>query len=498
MKRTFLITFITTSLGFILNTGCQLLSHTQPAVPKQDTPPPTSRISPNEFMVIARITAQPPNLRVPWVFRDIQTRVGIALMIRRGHFLLPSSFIRYARHIELENIDASQKTTAHLLVDDKLANLAIVQAEDPNFISGKKPIAIASPLKRGSAIRTWQINDDKSTTAASGTVRKYIYNNFPLMQCEIDFDQFSDISPGLPVIYQDKLAGIIISADKESKRATAIPPETISHFLADADAPPYHGFPRLGFRALALKDRQLRRYLKLPPQSRNGIFISFIQPNSPAEKAGLKKNDVLLSLAQYPVDQDGNIDHPIYGKIDVAVPILLSTPKQKLSCTVWRDGKELKLTITPEPFAPQNYPIPMVSSDEPPPYFIIGGFVFQELSYAYLKQWNDWVNRAPPRLVYYARNQFKLLKPGQKLVFLSAIIPTPSTLGYEQFNFKILTHLNNKPIHSLKDILEALQNPVNKKNTLFHVFKFRYPPHEAVIEVSQATREWAVLQQRLR
>ncbi|MBI5651923.1 MAG: trypsin-like peptidase domain-containing protein [Chloroflexi bacterium] len=73
----------------------------------------------------------------------------------------------------------------------------------------------------------------------------------------------------------------------------------------------------------------------------NGVVIGSVEANSPAEKSGLKENDVILAMDATRIDAD----HPL--------AVLLFTRKagETVTLTILRDGKEMqvKLTLTVRP-----------------------------------------------------------------------------------------------------------------------------------------------------
>ena len=68
----------------------------------------------------------------------------------------------------------------------------------------------------------------------------------------------------------------------------------------------------------------------------HGALVSEVQPGSPAEAAGVKQGDVVISFAGKPVDK--------VGQLSRAVAVVAPGTKQPL--VVWRDGKEKTLEAT--------------------------------------------------------------------------------------------------------------------------------------------------------
>jgi serine protease Do len=81
---------------------------------------------------------------------------------------------------------------------------------------------------------------------------------------------------------------------------------------------------------------ELRQSMMSNKGPEKGALVSNVQPGSPAEKAGVKPGDVILSVEGAPVD----------GSKAVQRTVLSKKIGQKLDLTVWRDGKDMKLAAT--------------------------------------------------------------------------------------------------------------------------------------------------------
>jgi serine protease Do len=67
-----------------------------------------------------------------------------------------------------------------------------------------------------------------------------------------------------------------------------------------------------------------------------GALVSQVEPGKPADKAGLKPGDVIVTVDGQPVD----------GSKAVQRTVLTKQIGQKLDLGIWRDGKNMKLTTT--------------------------------------------------------------------------------------------------------------------------------------------------------
>jgi len=106
----------------------------------------------------------------------------------------------------------------------------------------------------------------------------------------------------------------------------------------------------------------------------------------------------------------------------------------------------------------QSYVVEPYVIDRAPKFYILGGLVLQELSRQYLKEWgNDWVKKAPEHFVYFDRQQAELFPNGpKKIVFLSRVLPSAATVGYEDLHTLVVKRINGVELQSLADIPAAL------------------------------------------
>ena len=139
----------------------------------------------------------------------------------------------------------------------------------------------------------------------------------------------------------------------------------------------------------------------------------------------------------------------------------------------------MELTGTYDRRARDEVAIPTLQFDQAPKYFVVGGLVFQELTGAYLQEWGDkWSERAPQRLVeYFTFQQDKRPDPEKKVIFLSQVLPSPITLGYQQLSGLVLVKLNGKEIHDLAELAKC----IDETKTGDLVFEFRDEPGKLIL-----------------
>jgi PDZ domain len=279
--------------------------------------------------------------------------------------------------------------------------------------------------------------------------------------------------------------------DSRSQTVDAISSPVIEHFLVESQHLPYRGFPRAGLGFSPTRDPQLRRYLKLQDAD-GGVYVNQVDQSGPAAKAGVKEGDVLVAIDDKQVDPDGNYLHPVYGKLSIThLTTTEAYAGQSVTMTVIRDGdrRQLQVELFRRPI--EDYAIEPYTIGQHPRYYILGGLVFEELTRQYLREWGaNWLKDAPERLVYYDRFQSDLFPEKRKIVFLTQILPTEDTVGYEQLSNLVVTKLNGRKILSLNDFAEAAKNPTAG----YHKIEFEEDPHEIYLDAKQVEEDSAQLQ----
>ena len=169
----------------------------------------------------------------------------------------------------------------------------------------------------------------------------------------------------------------------------------------------------------------------------------------------------------------------------------------KVNLQILRAGERKSLNASLAHRAPSSYVSDPYIIDRRPRFVIVGGLILQELSRQYLKDFgNDWARRAPERLIYWDRFQNELFADGpRKLVFLSRVLPTSATVGYEELNHLLVTKINGIAIQSLDDVPKALEKPVDG----FHKIEFEEDPKTIYLDAAeiQKTERQVQMQYRL-
>ena len=449
-------------------------------------------------LVRVNVTGQPFDYFRPWQKKAPFSKRALGAVLAHGRVLVTADLVANQNYVELERAESGEKTAANLVVVDYDANLALLEPADKKFLEGLQPLELALDTVVGDRLSAWQLESTGALVVTEGLVTTIGMTRYPadvsdflIYRLSIPM-QYRDNSYTVPLVKNQKLAALLLRFDSRSQVLDAIPAPIIAHFLKDAAGAKYKGFASLGISFFPTRDPQLRNYAGETGKP-GGVYITRVEPGLPAAKAGLQAGDIITAVADHEIDQNGNYVDPLYGKLEFSN---LVTGKayvgDSIPLHIQRAGKSLTLNVRLEHRAAEDYVIPPYNLDDPPPYFVLGGLIFQELSRQYLKEWGgNWQKDAPQRLVYLDRFQSELFPEGkQRVVILSQVLPANSTIGYEDFNYLVVKQVNGKPVHSLGELAEAVKTPVNG----FHQIETEDDPKQLELDASEVAAEAAELQ----
>ena len=452
-------------------------------------------------VVRVNVTSQPWDFLRPWSKKQPQTKRAIGAVIEGGKVLVTGDLVANSAYLELETPEGGKKVPAVVEFVDYEANVAILKTDDAEFMKGIPQLAVAES-GIGDQLTVWQLESNGRLLKTDGPLTTAENIPYPVDGAFLVYRmtvqlQGRDSSFTLPVVRDGKLTGILMAYDNSSNNANIVPAPVIEHFLKDAADGKYDGFPRAGYGMSAMRDPALRAYAKVPADVTGGIYINNVAKDGAAEKAGMKKGDVLTGIDDTAVDQDGNFSHPKYGKIPAGH--LFSTVHfigDKVKLHILRAGEKLTLDATLSRKDPSDYVIDPYIIDKAPRFYVLGGLVLQEISRQMLREFGaDWTRRAPERAVYMDRYQSELFENGpKKIVFLTRVLPTPATVGYEDVSTVRVTKINGVELQSLNDVPAALEKAANG----FHKIEFDEVPKTIFLDAAQVGEVEQQVQQQYR
>jgi serine protease Do len=198
----------------------------------------------------------------------------------------------------------------------------------------------------------------------------------------------------------------------------------------------YHGSPE-----------PLIKYLKNPLPG--GVYIADVIKDSLADKAGLKKQDMIYAINGYAVDRYGELKVPWCKDVISLVSYLSHLDLgDTLTFIVYRKGKKETIKTTWKLLEPR--PIRYLYPDhDDVPYIIIGGIVLMPLSLNHIQLMNQRI----PDLLEFS----KIKKQISGKVLVSHVLP--NSVG-ERARFMhagmIVTHINDIYVSTIEECKNAL------------------------------------------
>jgi S1-C subfamily serine protease len=475
-----------------------LLAALVPAMAKKEPALPGGK--PKELSLVrVNVTGQPYDYFRPWQKKASFSKRGLGAVLPQGRVLVTADLVANQNYVELERAESGEKTAANVQVIDYEANLALLEPTEKKFLDGLSPLEFALDTVVGDRLAAWQLEPTGALAVTEGLVTTVQMMHYPVdvgefLAYRVSISmQYRENSYTVPLVKNNKLAGLLLRYDPRSQVLDAIPAPIITHFLKEAETQHYRGFPSGGFSFFPTRDPQLRSYAGQTGKPA-GVYITSVEPNSPAMKAGLHVGDIVTSIGNNEIDQNGNYVDALYGKIEFTNLLTAHAfAGDSVPFQIQRSGKPMQLNCTLDHRSTKDYVIPPYNLDQPPLYYVLGGLIFQELSRQYLKEWGgNWQKEAPPRFVYMDRFQSELFPEGnRRVVILSQVLPSTTTIGYDDLAYLTVTKVNGKEVHSLAEVAEAVKQPIEG----FIKVETEEDPKQIELEAAQVAAETPELQQ---
>lgn len=466
-----------------------------PAVAEAGSAP--QQVVQNNSLVRVNATSQPYSLHLPWQKESPSSRRGLGVVLAGNRVLVTGQMVANATYIELELPEKGQKISAKVVAVDYEANLALLESAPSDkqkaFFAGLKPMAVDTSTRiddKVDILQTGRVGElIKSELRISKVMtRRYNVEGSGFLVYEANNIVRSEANSfTLPVVKSGKLVGLLLSYDSKNQVTTILPAPIIEHFLKDVADGSYEGFPSLGMELQTTLDEQFREFLGLKPDA-PGVLISMVMKGGSAEKAGMKKGDILVAINGFGIDSRGDYRDPQFGALSSSHLVRgRAYVGDKVEIQVIREGKEVTLKGELTRRKPDDFLVLPYLFDKGPRYVLMGGLLFQELSHPYLDAFGDEQRGgAILRLSRVASHPDKYEEEGRKkLVFLSLVLPTPSAQGYDKLGGQVVNKVNGKAIKDLNDLNEAFKSV---KDTT-HVIELNDFPHILYLDTATAAND---------
>ena len=402
----------------------------------------------------------------PWDKSAPAKRRALGAILTNNQILTTAEMAADATYIELESADGNRKIPARVVAIDYEANLSLLTADGDaqEFFKDLKPLKLGQSAAIGDKVNVWQLENNGMPLVTEVTIQSAdIVSSFASGHYFLTYEakgsmQSSSSSYSLPVVKDGNLLGILTSYNSKDQITDVLAPEIISAFLEDAKDGDYKGFPSLGIAISSTIDPNFRAWLKLSDDV-GGLYVTRVLKESAAEKAGLKKGDVIIDIEGKEIGRRGYYTDTQYGRLFWSHLVRGSHKVgDSIKITVLREGEKKAMTATLE--RPGKKLVPAYTYGTAPKYLVKGGFIFQELTATYLQAFGkDWQTKAPLGLLDVLNSPDDYEKGRNRVVFLSATVPTPATTGYERIRNTIVTKVNGQEIADIPSLIKAFLAP---------------------------------------
>lgn len=434
---------------------------------------PTAPVEPapelKQSVVRINSTQQGWSAGQPWDKNPPGRRRALGPIVGKGQVLTTSELVADATYLEFESTDGTRILPAKVVTVDYEANLALLAPEDDSkaeeFFKGTRPLHIGDSPRIGDSLDILQVEESGMPLITPGMLQGVdVISNFLEGQFFLTFQvkasmQSAASSFSLPVLRHGELTGLLASYNSKDQLSDVISTGILTRFLKSAGSGKYAGFPSLGISTARTEDPSFRKWLQIP-DDQGGLYVTSVRKDSSAAAAGIKKGDVLLTVEDHKIDRRGYYDHPTYGSLFWSH--LVRGEKNTgdvVKVSLLREGKPLQIDVTLNLSDDTKRLVPAYTFGKAPQYLVKGGLIFQELTKPLLESFgDDWHSRAPLNLLDAYENPEKYEDKAEHIVFLSGVIATPATIGYEPLRNLIVRKVNGKDIRDMKSLVDAFKS----------------------------------------
>jgi len=432
-------------------------------------------------LVELEISRKSYNYRLPWVTNRKQTnKNGVVLSGKR--ILTTADDVSGSVLVRVQKDGESKKYNAKFIWVDYYANLAVLEVEDDDFWAGLEPAVLADTVPQSGNLHILRWNSGRLESREAEIERLMVgksqtsYVEYLQLQVtsEIDAAGWAEV-----VVQGDQVAGLTASANGKSLKI--LPAAIIRQILKATENGSNEGLGYFDFawqpgtNPALLTSRGMQ-------DTDHGIMVTRVGIKRAADEV-LKPGDIILKIDGFKIDPEGKYKDPDYGRLHFSqLATRQAVAGQSLSMTIWRDGKSMSIDY-PLPAADfENDLVPDAEFDQTPEYLIAGGLLFQPLTGPLMAAYGK---NAPFLMRYY--DYERPVKDRSSLVVLSGVMPDPFNRGYEDSRNMILDTVNDQPIATLQDVVDALEAPIGE----YHVLKFFHDQPLRTIVLDATTMKFA-------
>lgn len=401
---------------------------------------------------------------LPWQSQRPQSSTGSGVYLGDQLILTNAHVVNDATFIQVQKLSSAHRVVAELKSICHDADLALLWIKDESFFNDLEPAKIGRlpQLKDKVEVVGFPTGGDQ-VSITNGVVSRievtsYSYSWRSLLGVTID----AAINPGNsggPVFNQEgEVVGIAFQKNMKSENSgQMIPPLIIENFLKEAKkGSDLVSIPMLGITTQKLENPALKKHFQVPSDE-DGVLVTSIEFDSPAYGI-LEVGDVLHKINQYEISGLGTIQYLDQYRTRFSAVLSECIVGDQISLLRRRAGQLEEVGICLEQYQPFSAAGEGIFNR----YFIYAGLVFQPLTRKYLQTWKS--ARHAPTALQHAFQKGHKTEDKQEVVVLSHVLADDVNVGYKDFNYQIITEINDVAIKDLNHLVELIEaQPVGLK-----------------------------------
>lgn len=390
----------------------------------------------------------------PWITLPQKRNIGAGIIIKGKKILTNAHVIANQTYISVKKSLGSSQHKARVLYVAHEADLALLTVDDDDFYSDVIPLETGNLPALDEKVLLYGFPGSETLTITDGVFsgirhREYTHSSHFLLAGEIH-SEVSFGSSGGPVIYNDRVAGLIMQANRSGTIAHMIPAAVIDHFLKDVEDGVYNGFPDIGLITRQpekpdMKDADDR------PGSITGVTVSHVISGSPGE-GYIMKDDIILSINGYNIMDNGTIEFMPNLYTDYRYSFEMRQISDPISLEIMHLGIRKKLSLPLTKVKKDFQLIPGEQYDRNPRYFIFGGIIFSPLT---KNIFNEWAS--PPQELLRELSGWPTMDR-KELVVALLVLPADVNRDYHGLHSRLIEEVNGRKIRDFDSLLDAVIN----------------------------------------
>ncbi|TGN19770.1 serine protease [Leptospira idonii] len=421
-------------------------------------------------VVQIRVFSQANDPYSPWLSSNISGSTGTGFLIGKNRILTNAHVVSNAKFIEGQRHNQTEWFQLKTVFVAHDCDLAILEADSSSFYQDSYDFTIGSIPELGSPIDIigYPIGGSK-ISISRGIVSRIEQSTYAHSQVDshlvIQVD--AAINPGNsggPALQNGEVVGVAFqAATKGENIGYIIPTKVIQHFIKDVEDGHYDGYVELGVHVQPSYSNTQRKFKKIP-KDLEGVFVTSVIRGGSAE-GFLRPGDFLASIDGLSIGKNGTVSYDSESRIDFVEIVDNKFAGEEIKFEVIRDGKEITVTFPAKRMTSMDF---MRSKyDEPFPYFVFAGLVFQPMNRDVLESWVRTGQATGNSQFLYRFQYFPEIRETEiEDVVLYRKLSHPINSSLDYFLNMTVDSVNFKKINSLNDLKQELTNSKSKFITI--------------------------------